>query len=156
MTSLAPSDRRGTSSGADRRRAPRGGRRPTDRSGLHPTILVAEHDDRVRRPCVRYFTRFCFRVTEAAHGDAVLAEVNAAPPVVIVTELRLPKLPAWRLSQQLASDARTRDIPVIVLADDPEDESTQRVLNSAAAVLIKPFTLPTMLDEVRRVLRTQR
>ncbi len=133
----------------------RGGRRPTDRPGLHPTILVAEHDDRVRRPCVRYFTRFRFHVTEADHGDVVPATVHATPPVVIVTELRLPKLPAWQMSQWLADDVRTRNIPVIVLADDPEGEDTRRVLDSAAGLLIKPFPLPTMLAEVRRVLRAQ-
>jgi DNA-binding response OmpR family regulator len=157
MASLVPPDRReGKRPGADRRRVSRGGRRPTDRSGRHPRILVAEHDDGVRRPCVRYFDQFKFRVTEVDNGNAVLDAVTASTPHVIVVELRLPKMPAWQLSRWLANNFRTRDIPVIVMADDPGGEDTQRVLESAASVLIKPIPLATMLDEVRRVLRNRK
>ena len=50
----------------DRRRVPRGGRRTTDRTGLHPTILVADSYEGARRPCARYLDRFHFQVVEAS------------------------------------------------------------------------------------------
>jgi DNA-binding response OmpR family regulator len=133
---------------------PRGGRRPTDRPGRHPTLLLAESYAPVRRPFVRYLEHFCFRVTQATNGDELLAAVARTRPHVILTEVALPQLNAQRLSQLLANSYHTRDIPVIVMADALSD-GTEAMLGSPAGVLIKPFPLSTLLDEVRRVLRSQ-
>ena len=140
----------------DRRRVPRGGRRPTDRPGKHPPVLVAESYDGVRKSCARYLDRFNFQVAEAADGEQALTQIAAEPPQVILAEWHLPAMPAWRLSQWLSQSWRTRQIPVIVLASDLEssDASMSRDFRSlAAGVLVKPFTLKTMLEEIRRVIR---
>jgi DNA-binding response OmpR family regulator len=59
-------------------------------------------------------------------------------------------MPADRLCQWLAQGWRTREIPVIVVAADFE---ARRQMPSVASILVKPFSLETMLREVRRVLR---
>jgi DNA-binding response OmpR family regulator len=143
-------DRR--TSGLDRRRVPRGGRRGTDRPGRHPPVLIADSYDGVRRPCSRYLDRFHFAVTEVASGDEALASIVASPPRIIMTELDLPTMPAARLLQWLGQSWRTRDIPVLVLASvvEPAMDETFRL---AAGVLVKPFALRHMLDEIRRVIR---
>lgn len=135
----------------DRRHFPRGGRRAGDRPGSHPYVLVADGYPGARVPCARYLRRFGFHVEEAADGEQVLALVDIAPPHVIVVELGLPQLPASRLTRRLAQNWRTRDIPVIVVAGDTEegDEPPTR-----AGMLVKPFPLATMLEEIRRVIRT--
>jgi DNA-binding response OmpR family regulator len=69
---------------------------------------------------------------------------------VIVAESTLPAMPADRLCQWLAQGWRTREIPVIVVAADFD---VRRQMPGVAAVLVKPFSLETMLVEVRRVLR---
>ena len=139
----------------DRRRVSRGGRRPTDRSGKFPPVLVAESYDGVRESCARYLDRFHFQVAEAADGEQALAEIADEPPQVILAELNLPEMPAWRLVQWLSQSWRTRDIPVIVLAGDLEPSDApvpQEFRGAVAGVLVKPFTLRTMLDEIRRVI----
>ena len=139
----------------DRRRVPRGGRRATDRPGKHPPVLVAESYDGVRKSCVRYLDRFSFQVAEDADGEQALMQITAEPPQVILAELHLPAMPAWRLSQWLSQSWRTRQIPVIVLADGLEFSDapmSQDFRSLVAGVLVKPFTLRTMLDEIRRVI----
>ena len=83
--------------------------------------------------------------------------IGAEPPQVILAELDLPSMSAPRLAQWLSQSWRTRQIPVIVLAGgdlDPSDTSVSEDLRSVVAgVLVKPFTLRTMLDEIRRVIR---
>ena len=69
---------------------------------------------------------------------------------MIVAESTLPAMPADRLCQWLAQGWRTREIPVIVVAADFD---VRRQMPSVAAILVKPFSLETMLGEVRRVLR---
>lgn len=140
-------DRRGP---RDRRRVPRGGRREYDRVGRYPPVLIADSYEGARRPCVRYLDRFHFDVAEAANGEEALKQIVATTPRLIVTEWTLPTMPADRLCQWLAQGWRTREIPVIVVAADYD---ARRQMPSVAAILVKPFSLETMLNEVRRVLR---
>jgi len=119
-------------------------------------VLVAESYAGVRKSCARYLDRFNFQVAEAADGEEALTHITAEPPQVILAELNLPTMPAWRLAHWLSQSWRTRQIPVIVLAgdldaSDPPVSSDFR--NLVAGVLVKPFTLRTMLDEIRRVIR---
>ena len=141
----------------DRRRVPRGGRRSIDRPGKHPAVLVAESYEGVRKSCARYLDRFNFHVAEAADGEQALTQIAAEPPQVILTESNLPAMPVGRLAQWLSQSWRTRQIPVIVLAGDLDvsepSSASQDVRSLVAGVLVKPFTLRVMLEEIRRVLR---
>jgi two-component system response regulator AtoC len=134
----------------DRRRVPRGGRRAGDRPGRFPRVLIADSYDGARRPCVRYLDRLNFEVAEATDGEEALELILKTPPHVILTEWSLPVMPVQCLTQWLTRSWRTRDIPVIAIMSAPELETSAGV----AGVLTKPFTLGTMLDELRRVLRT--
>jgi two-component system KDP operon response regulator KdpE len=139
----------------DRRGFPRGGRRADDRSGRHPNVLVAESYAGARVPCARYLTRFGFQVEEAADGEQALTLINHAPPNLIIVELGLPHLSAGRLTRWLAQNWRTRHIPVIVLAGDAGPSDQADPPPNAAGMLVKPFQLAGMLEEVRRVIRAQ-
>jgi CheY-like chemotaxis protein len=138
---------------ADRRRVPRGGRRSTDRAGKHPAVLIAESYEGVRQSCSRYLDRFHFQVAEAADGEQAIARIAGDPPQVILTELNLPSMPAWRLKQWLSQSWRTRQIPIIVLADNLDGSAAEQLRQQMAGVLMKPFPLGRMLDEIRRTLR---
>jgi two-component system phosphate regulon response regulator PhoB len=118
--------------------------------GRYPPVLIADSYEGARRPCVRYLDRFHFDVAEAANGEEALKQIVATTPRLIVTEWTLPTMPADRLCQWLAQGWRTREIPVIVVAADYD---ARRQMPSVAAILVKPFSLETMLNEVRRVLR---
>jgi DNA-binding response OmpR family regulator len=136
----------------DRRRVPRGGRRAYDRPGAYPTILVADGYEGARRPVARYLQRFHFDVLEASDGEEALQKIVAASPHVILAEWSLPFMPARRLCQWLDQSWRTRSVPVIVLVGDYEPGAG---MPPVAGILIKPFSLAVMLDEIRRVIRSQ-
>jgi CheY-like chemotaxis protein len=133
----------------DRRRVRRGGRRTYDRPGTHPPILVADSYDGARIPAARYLSRFHFEVSEASDGEQALKRILASPPQVILADWSLPSMPAPRLCQWLEQSWRTRNIPVIVMVGDCEPTDAPPV----AGVLVKPFPLSSMLEEIRRVLR---
>jgi DNA-binding response OmpR family regulator len=75
-------------------------------------------------------------------------------PHVILAEVTLPHMSAARLLLWLANNFQTRRIPVIVMTDGA-GAADAIVRSPAAGVLIKPFGLAAMLDEVRRVLRAR-
>ena len=135
---------------SDRRRVRRGGRRVYDRPGIHPPVLVADAYDGARIPAARYLSRFHFDVAEASDGEQALQRILASPPQVILADWSLPSMPALRLCQWLEQSWRTRNIPVILMVGHCDPTEAPPV----AAVLIKPFPLSTMLEEIRRVLRT--
>jgi two-component system response regulator PrrA len=137
----------------DRRRVARGGRRITDRAGKYPNLLVADSYPGARKPCARYLDLFNFHVDEAASGAEVLARIQAEPPQVILAELTLPGMGARELSQWLTDRSITGPIPVIVMLSEFEGRTTEPLPASVAGVLVKPFPLATMIEEVRRVLR---
>jgi len=139
------------SSVPDRRRVPRGGRRTADRPGQYPIVLVAESCADVRRPLVRYLAAFHFRVVEASDGNEMLKTITGVRPHVVLTESTLPHMPAWRLSQWLSNNVHTRQVPLIVFADEADEPGNGGP--PPACVLVKPFSLIHMLDELRRVIR---
>jgi DNA-binding response OmpR family regulator len=121
----------------------RGGRRPYDQPGKHPPVLVADTDEAVRRAFVRYLEMFGFRVAQAVRIDEGLAEGDGGTlPDVIVTDL------TSAAAARLAASPR---VPTIVTVTD----DLQVAPLHAAARLVKPFPLPALLDEMRRILRRQ-
>jgi DNA-binding response OmpR family regulator len=130
---------------SDRRGMPRGGRRPTDRAGQYPPVLVADSDAFARRPLVSYLKLFGFQVDEAANSQDATAAIERSQPHVIIAELTLPA--SARLRTLFA-----RCIPVIVTTTD----TAIPVSPQASGLLMKPFPLAALLDELRGVLRQLR
>jgi DNA-binding response OmpR family regulator len=104
---------------------------------------VADSDASARRPCVRYLNLFGFQVEEAADGEAALAAVRSYRPHVVVTEASLPR--GAELAPRLATEFK---VPFIVTVTN----DAVPVPPEAAAVLVKPFPLGALLEEVRKVL----
>jgi len=129
--------------GPDRRRLSRGGRRATDLQGRHPRVLIADSDAGARRPCVRYLSLFGFDVEEAATSDETVVPFNSRRPHLIIADATLSS--AARITTTLAKEFH---IPVIVTTTDHGGP----VPPEAAGVLVKPFPLATMLNEIRRAL----
>jgi CheY-like chemotaxis protein len=144
----------------DRRSHPRGGRREGDRPGRYPVLLLADSHAGSRRESARYLSQCGFHVLEVTNAREAQEAVRATPPHVILTELTLPGMPAWRVPR-LGHGAPAADIPVIVLnpviiaLNDFEGAPAGPMRSRPAGLLVKPLVLPAMLQEVRRVLRIQ-
>jgi CheY-like chemotaxis protein len=136
-----------------RRQVSRGGRRNTDDGSPFPVLLVADSNGDARVPYVRYLKHFGFGVEEVADGREVLPAIRATRPHAILMEPTLPSMPAWRLAERMAEDAQMPEIPIILLAGSVPQDSSGQLPTRAAGVLLKPFPLASMIEEVRRVLR---
>lgn len=125
-----PSDRR---TGLDRRSQARGGRRPTDRSGYAPLVLVVDEDSHVRDLCELILAKLRFAVTPATSIDQARRVMTALQPEIIVARARE--------ADALRAEAPHNDrgaIPVVAVADDGPDADVligdiRRALGSVAA-----------------------
>jgi two-component system phosphate regulon response regulator PhoB len=149
---MSASERRSEQAG-DRRAVPRGGRRPYDRPGRFPNLLVADSYEGARVPCVRYLDHFGFRVEQAADGNQALSILSTLQPHVVLAELTLRAVSATGICDWLDQEPGTRLVPVIVLQSDFDTNQVVELPGRATAVLVKPFPLSTMLQQVRRALR---
>jgi CheY-like chemotaxis protein len=149
---MSEDERRAEPTG-DRRAVPRGGRRPYDRPGRFPNLLVADSYEGARVPCARYLDHFGFRVEEAVDGREALSILSVLHPHVVLTELTLPAVSAAGICEFLDREPQTRSVPVIVLHSDFDADQAAERSPRASAILVKPFPLSAMLEQVRRALR---
>lgn len=138
---------------SDRRQAPRGGRRPGDGPGSHPTVMVVEDQPGLRLLLARLLSHHRFRVEEAGNGFEALARILEAPPHLIVTDLRMPVLGGAALVERLAAAEHTRQIPVVIYSSDRAGAALAASL-ARAAFVEKPAESQEILAGIRQVLRS--
>ena len=139
------SDERRTAPGTERRAIFRGGRRPYDRPGLHPPVLVAEGYEPARTPCASYLTLLHFEVAEAGLPTEAVALLDAGwQPHLILAD----PASAHAVSRRLAASTALVK-PRLIVMTGALDEGRQQ----SEEMLLKPFRLSTMISAVRRALR---
>ena len=114
----------------DRRRTPRGGRRPSDPIGYSPLILVADDDANNGARCVAILAKLRFAVAPAYSVEEAVKVMEALRPNLIVA--RLSDEPALRA--QMAANPAIGDIPLVTMTAENDD----------------PIIL---IEEIRRALR---
>jgi PleD family two-component response regulator len=97
--------------GPDRRRTPRGGRRPEDPKGYSPLVLVADDDADSGARCVAILARLRFAVAPAHSVEEAIKVMAALRPDLIVARRR--DEPALR--EQMASNPAIGQIPLLTL-----------------------------------------
>jgi two-component system sensor histidine kinase/response regulator len=128
----------------------------TDRPAT--TILVVD-DREENRMIVRYlFDGADYRVLEAADGTAALDLARREAPDCILLDLSMPGLSGFEVLERLQADARSREIPVIILtATDDTVEAMERALSGGAVDYItKPISPPRVAVRVRAVVERRR
>jgi PAS domain S-box-containing protein len=127
--------------------------RPPAQAAGAPTVLLVE-----RRADVRQFLRYVlqsngYRVLASADDDEALAVVSECSERVrlVVTDVPAPGSAGSRVADQLA--IAHPDTRVLYMCDSPEDVAASRRAGSLAPLLLmKPFTMATLLARVREAL----
>jgi len=104
--SAMESDRR---LGPDRRKLPRGGRRPGDADGFAPLVLVADEDVESSGRCEAILAGLRFAVAPARSVDEALKVMEALRPNLIVAHLKDES----RLRSGIAAQGGMNEVPII-------------------------------------------
>jgi len=118
------------------------------------TILVAEDEDVVRRLAVRVLRRQGYSVLEAENGTAALRVCEEQRGVVdlLLTDVVMPGLNGKELFDALRSTNPA--LQVLYMSGHSEDIITHHGVPEPGLTLIqKPFTVKTLSERVRRVLK---
>lgn len=111
-----------------------------------PRLLVAEDDDDLRYLIASALSAAGFDVVQCRHGVELLCELDeptGAPPVGIVTDIRMPGVSGLSILEGLRSF--TRDIPVVVISGYAGDQIRAR---ESELGVIRVFDKPFDIDEL--------
>ena len=92
-------------------------------------------------------------MAEAGDGAEALAEIKRQHPSLVLLDVMMPGVDGWSVAEQLATDAGTRDIPVIFLSARAAHEDRLRAQElGAVGYVTKPFDPLELAGVVREVL----
>ena len=120
-------------------------------------VVYIEDDPEMINLVTLILSRRGFLVKGAHGGHEGLELVNVELPDLILLDLMMPDLDGWDLYQQLKANAKTRDIPVIVIT--AKSQPIDRVLGLHIAkvddYISKPFHPEDLLNSIEKVVNAQ-
>ncbi|HLW92514.1 MAG TPA: response regulator [Roseiarcus sp.] len=114
-------------------------------------ILVVDDDPRIRQMLIRYFEQEGYRVSAAADGAAMRAQLKVASAEIILLDVVMPGEDGLTLAREIRAKS---DVGIIMLTG--RDEVLDRVVGlevGADDYIAKPFHLREVLARVKSVLR---
>jgi two-component system phosphate regulon response regulator PhoB len=110
--------------------------------------LVVEDDHDLRRMFRTALTLAGFVASEASDGHHALALIDSDPPDLVVLDLMLPTISGIAVQQEIAAQAYTRHIPIIIVTGSAMNLDHLNV----PCVLRKPVTPDELIESVRKCL----
>lgn len=119
-----------------------------------PRILVVE-DEVAIQELLRYsLEQSAFEVLVVDTAEAALNEIRNQLPSMVLLDLMLPGMSGVALAKRLRGEARTRELPIImVTARADEADRVQGLDLGADDYVSKPFSPKELIARIRAVLR---
>jgi CheY-like chemotaxis protein len=126
---------------------------------LNKKVLLVDDSKFQRMANERALARAGYSVIVASDGEEAVRITNEQAPDIILLDMLLPKLDGVGVLRALKANARTANIPVIVLSGLPEANAPKLEAEGASAYLAKSTVLDKnsqkLLDTVQRLLHSQ-
>ena len=121
---------------------------------MSASVLVVEDEPQIQELIAVNLEHFGHRVRRAASAEEAEAAIRAALPDVVVLDWMLPGESGLALARRLRADARTRDLPILMLtARAMEQDKLSGLEAGADDYLTKPFSPKELAARIKAVLR---
>lgn len=98
-----------------------------------------------------------YKVRPALDGEVALKSIKAAPPDLILLDIRMPGTDGYEVCRQLKSDERTREIPVIFISALQDMEDKLAAFQAGGVDYVsKPFQMEEVLARVQAHIKLYR
>jgi PAS domain S-box-containing protein len=127
---------------------------PNQPQATKADILIADKQPENLRQLSSTLTDRGYKVRRAISGQQALDECQAAPPTLILLDIRLPDISGYEICQRLKADEQTRDIPVIFLsALDAAFDKVRAFAVGGADYITKPVQVQEVLVRIEYQLK---
>ena len=117
-------------------------------------VLVVEDEPAIAELIALNLRHSGFEVIVAPTADAAQAEIDRVLPNLVLLDWMLPGQSGLSLAKRWRSEARTRELPIIMLTARAEEVDKVAGLDAGADdYLTKPFSTHELMARVRAVLR---
>ena len=117
-------------------------------------VLVVEDESAIAELIAINLRHAGFEVTVAADAERAQAAVDRLLPDLVLLDWMLPGQSGIQLAKRWRADARTREMPVIMLTARAEEADKITGLDAGADdYLTKPFSTKELMARIRAVLR---
>ncbi len=124
-------------------------------SSKKPTVLIVE-DDTDLRFFLRDSLKTDFNVIEAQNGKEGWQKALFYHPDIVVSDISMPLMDGIDLCMKIKSDARTSQVPVILLtALTAEHQQLEGLETGANDYMTKPFSFEVLRSKIRNILSQQ-
>ena len=121
------------------------------RSGMR--VLIVDDSSTVIATLRRMLEQNGYEVSEALDGEKGVDQATADPPDLIFLDIILPGINGFAALRQLRRDARTREVPVIMMSGNEqatEQFYAQRI--GADDFMKKPFSRAELFSRIEKLL----
>jgi CheY-like chemotaxis protein len=125
--------------------------------GRSRTVLVVDDDPTAVELIASYLPAPAYAVVRAYGGDEAIGLAQRVSPDLILLDLIMPEMSGFEVVEALHRDARTANIPILVITARDVTESDRDTLNRRPGSVIRivgkaGIDRAAFLDEVRRAL----
>ncbi|MEW6408912.1 MAG: response regulator [Nitrospirota bacterium] len=119
-------------------------------------ILVVDDEEQNLKLLDTILTATGYEVENAINGADALSKVNDFNPDLILLDVMMPKMDGYEVCQKLKDNARSVNIPVIMLTALTDRESRLKGLNAGANdFLAKPFDIVELKLRIKNLLKAK-
>ncbi len=119
-----------------------------------PLIVIVEDEADIQDVIAYNLKRDGYEVLTASRGDEGLSLIQAKMPDLVILDLMLPGIDGLTICQQLRTDPKTKNLPIIILSAKEEEADVVIGLGFGADDYVpKPFSPRELLARVKAVLR---
>lgn len=120
-------------------------------------ILIVDDTPNNLRLLSTTLTEQGYKVRSVINGSMALMGVQAAPPDLILLDIKMPDMDGYEVCQHLKADEQTREIPVIFIsALDEVFDKVKAFSIGGVDYITKPFQLEEVLARVENQLKLRR
>ncbi|MCX5749236.1 MAG: response regulator [Candidatus Saganbacteria bacterium] len=118
------------------------------------TVLVVDDEKDIVEAIEYNLSKEGYKVHKAFDGDTGLLTAQNKLPDIVILDLMLPKMDGTEVCKRLKKDAKTANIPVIMLT--AKSEETDKIVGleiGADDYMTKPFSMRELLARIKAILK---
>jgi chemosensory pili system protein ChpA (sensor histidine kinase/response regulator) len=116
-----------------------------------PLVLVVDDSITVRRVTQRLLQREGYRVALAADGLQALDRLREERPVMVLSDIEMPRMDGFELVREIRADAAMKDLPVVMITSRIADKHREHAASLGVDhYLGKPYADEVLLSLVRQ------
>ncbi len=109
-------------------------------------VLIVDHQEVIRKLLRIHLIKWGYEVKEAMDGMQAIDQIAKDDFDLLICDILMPNLDGWQVLQEVKSNPKTKDMPVIVLTAKHEDADRFQGYDCGAHYcMTKPFTKAQLL-----------